>query len=46
MRKNSPYLGEIKIHCSRHLTADIEKLNDVRNQLEDLGLESCVIKLW
>lgn len=44
--KNSPYLGEINIHCSRHLTADMEKMADVRNQFKDLGLESCVIKFF
>ncbi|XP_024636441.1 putative F-box protein At1g58310 [Medicago truncatula] len=43
MLKNCQYLGDIKIHSSRHLTADAEKLDDVRNQLEDLGPESCVI---
>lgn len=42
--ENAPYLGEIKIHCSRHLSADTEKMNDVWNQLEDLCLEGCVIK--
>ncbi|GAU44449.1 hypothetical protein TSUD_93030 [Trifolium subterraneum] len=41
---NSPYLGEIEIHCSRHFSADTEKLTDVWNQLEDVGLERCVIE--
>lgn len=42
--KNAPYLEEINIHCSRRLSADMEKLDDARNQLEDVCLESCAIK--
>ncbi|XP_058730471.1 F-box/LRR-repeat protein At4g14103-like isoform X4 [Vicia villosa] len=42
--QNAPYLVEIKIHCSRQLFADTEKLTNVCNQLEDVGLESCFIK--
>ena len=42
--KNAPYLGDIKIHCSRHLLADNEKVDDIWNQLDDVGgPESCVI---
>jgi hypothetical protein len=44
--ENSPYLEEIKIHCSRRLSADMEKLDDILDQLEDVCLESCVIKFW
>ncbi|GAU44448.1 hypothetical protein TSUD_93020 [Trifolium subterraneum] len=32
------------IHCSRHFSSAMEKLTDVCNQLEDVGLERCVIK--
>ncbi|XP_058730473.1 F-box/LRR-repeat protein At3g58900-like isoform X6 [Vicia villosa] len=42
--KNAPYLVEINIHCSRHLFADMEKLTNVKTQLENVGPESCFIK--
>ncbi|XP_058733719.1 F-box protein At4g22280-like [Vicia villosa] len=42
--ENAPHLVEMNIHCSRHLLADTEKVTAIRDQLEDVGLESCVIK--
>jgi hypothetical protein len=41
---NSPHLGEVKIHCSRHLSADKEKMTNVWNRLEDAGAKRCVVK--
>ncbi|KAK2458218.1 hypothetical protein QL285_005403 [Trifolium repens] len=41
---SSPFLGDIEIHCSRYLSADMEKMTNVWNQLEDVDVETCVIK--
>lgn len=42
--ENATVLAEIRLVCSRHLSADFKKLDDVRNQLQHVGLISCVLK--
>ncbi|XP_058730483.1 F-box/LRR-repeat protein At4g14103-like [Vicia villosa] len=44
--KNAPYLLEVDIHCSRHLLADVDQMNDVWSQLEDVAPESCVVQFF
>ncbi|XP_057457949.1 uncharacterized protein LOC130748721 [Lotus japonicus] len=42
--ENATVLAEIRIFCSKILSADLKKQAEISNQLQPVGLGSCVIK--
>ncbi|XP_057439838.1 F-box/LRR-repeat protein At4g14103-like [Lotus japonicus] len=44
--ENATVLSEIRIFCSKILSADLKKQAEISNQLQPVGLGSCVIKLY
>jgi hypothetical protein len=42
--KNAPVLGEIQLFCGRYFLANLEKVADIKNQLQSVGPGACVVK--
>jgi hypothetical protein len=42
--KNAPFLGEIQLFCCSYLLANVEKVAYIRDELQSVGPEACVIK--
>ncbi|KAK2448678.1 F-box/RNI superfamily protein [Trifolium repens] len=44
--KNAPVLGEIQLFCGRYFLANLEKVADIKNQLQSVGPGACVVKFF